>query len=88
MEPAQPRAFLVCAFANPPRKLPKARKGRVRTRLASGVGTVPKWPGRKDWAAQRDPFVFQHDFHKMQILNKLFIVWGLAGGQGQRRVAG
>lgn len=31
---------------------------------------------------ERDPFVFQPDFHKMQILNKLFIVWGGAKGRG------
>lgn len=34
---------------------------------------------------ERDPFVFPTYFHKMQILNKLFIVWGGAKGQGRRR---
>lgn len=36
-------------------------------------------------STERDPFVFPPYFHKMQILNKLFIVWGGAKGQGRRR---
>lgn len=71
---------------------PKARKRRKpsfsRTKdWPQGWGQFPNGPGRKDWAAERDPFVFPPDFHKMQILNKLFIVLGGARGQGERRGA-
>jgi hypothetical protein len=55
----------------------------------AGGRTVPKWAKEEGLGStERDPFVFQPDFHKMQILNKLFIVWGqgkLGAGEGGRR---
>lgn len=67
-----------------PISYPKARKRRgpssSRSRLTSGWGQYPNRPRRKDRSVQRDPFVFQPDFHKMQVLNKLFIV--CRGSQG------
>lgn len=80
LSPCPHTAFLVCALVNPLLKLPQGKEEKgarfLQNQISLRVGTVPKRAKEEGLAAQRDPFVFLPDFHKMQILNKLFIVWG------------